>query len=51
MDAVATVNHRQAIKLLTLPSEMGEVVKVMAIGKQLEEPLSSFQFQDRRRDL
>ncbi|TAK77024.1 MAG: SAM-dependent methyltransferase [Gammaproteobacteria bacterium] len=41
----------QAIKLLTLPTEMGERIKVMALGKQLGSPLVGFDLQDRRRDL
>lgn len=41
----------QAIKLLTLPTEMGEVIKVMALGKQINFPLLGFSHQDRRRDL
>lgn len=51
MKEMDKINLHQAIKLLTLPSEMGEVVKVMAIGKSLPGPLLGFQFQDRRRDL
>lgn len=41
----------QAVKTLTLPTEMGEVIKVMAFGKKIGEPLASFKLQDRRRDL
>jgi SAM-dependent MidA family methyltransferase len=41
----------QAIKLLTLPTEMGERIKFMALSKYLDIPLLGFQFQDRRRDL
>lgn len=40
-----------AIKILTLPSEMGERVKVMALGKNLAFRLSGFELQDRRREL
>ncbi len=43
--------RNQAIKILTLPSEMGEIVKVMALSKNKEIALSGFQLQDRRRDL
>ncbi|EKD71659.1 MAG: hypothetical protein ACD_46C00131G0001 [uncultured bacterium] len=41
----------QAIKTLTLPTEMGEIVKVMALSKHFDLPLTGFAFQDRRRDL
>lgn len=41
----------QAIKTLTLPSEMGETIKVMALSKELPTPLPAFTLQDRRRDL
>lgn len=40
-----------AIKTLTMPMEMGERVKVMALSKQLEIALLGFSFQDRRWDL
>ena len=43
--------NNQAIKTLTLPSQMGEIVKVMALGKQVEIPLSGFALQDRRGNL
>jgi len=36
------------IKKLTLPSEMGEIFKVMALGKQLDQVLEGFSLQDRR---
>lgn len=41
----------QAIKLLTMPTEMGEVIKVMGLGKEIEIALIGFNLQDRRRDL
>lgn len=41
----------QAIKTLTLPTEMGERIKIMALTKQFEHPLRGFQWQDRKRDL
>jgi len=41
----------QAIKILTLPTEMGERIKVMALGKKIELALLGFSLQDRRRDL
>ncbi len=33
----------QQIKMLTLPSEMGELFKVLALGKQIETPLQGFE--------
>jgi SAM-dependent MidA family methyltransferase len=44
-------NQNQAIKVLTLPSEMGELIKVMALSKNFEEALLGFSLYDRRRDL
>ncbi len=41
----------QSIKLLTLPSEMGERIKIMALAKNMELSLLGFGLQDRRRDL
>ncbi len=38
----------QQIKKLTLPSEMGELFKVIAFGRGLASPLRGFQMQDRR---
>lgn len=38
----------QQIKTLTLPSEMGERFKVMALGKQLDAPLLGFLMHDLR---
>jgi SAM-dependent MidA family methyltransferase len=43
--------NNQAIKTLTLPSQMGEIIKVMALTKNVEIPLIGFELQDRRRDL
>lgn len=43
--------NNQAIKTLTLPGQMGEIVKVMALTKQITHPLLGFDLQDRRRDL
>lgn len=54
-DEISAFNLHQAIKLLTFPTEMGEVIKVMAIGKNLNENtdqrLMGFTLQDRTRDL
>lgn len=41
----------QAIKRLTLPQEMGERVKIMALSKNIDIPLYGFKTHDRRRDL
>lgn len=41
----------QAVKKLTLPHEMGELIKVIAIGKNIETPLQGFMLQDRRHRL
>jgi len=38
----------QQIKKLTLPHEMGELYKVIALGRGVEEPLPGFTVQDRR---
>jgi len=43
--------NNQAIKTLTLPAQMGEVVKVMALTKNVDIPLMGFELQDRRGDL
>jgi SAM-dependent MidA family methyltransferase len=40
-----------AVKLLTLPTEMGERIKFMALGKGAELPLLGFRLQERRREL
>lgn len=49
-DADAFELH-QAIKILTLPTEMGDRVKVMAITQNFTLPLRGFSTLDRRRDL
>jgi SAM-dependent MidA family methyltransferase len=41
----------QQIKRLVLPSEMGELFKVMALGKNITMPLSGFTLQDMREKL
>ncbi len=43
--------QNQAIKMLTLPSQMGEIIKVMALSKKITLPLLGFQLHDRRHDL
>lgn len=49
---VETYQLHQAMKLLTLPTEMGERIKVMALTKHPpQKPLLGFQFHDRSREL
>lgn len=45
------VKLHHAVKLLTLPTEMGERIKFMALSKQMDLALLGFNLQDRRRDL
>ncbi len=47
-DPKAHLRNAQEIRKLTLPHEMGELFKVMALGRGLAEPLSGFALQDRR---
>lgn len=49
--SIEQYQQAQAIKLLTLPSEMGERIKVMALTKNFESPLLGFALQERRQDL
>jgi SAM-dependent MidA family methyltransferase len=50
--SVAEEYHQaQAIKRLTLPSQMGELVKVMGLTKNYAAPLIGFSLQDRRGSL
>jgi SAM-dependent MidA family methyltransferase len=44
-------NIHQSIKTLTLPTQMGDRVKVMALSKNMDLSLKGFQLADRRRDL
>jgi SAM-dependent MidA family methyltransferase len=48
-DPIQQYNQAQAIKTLTLPTEMGDRVKVMGFSKKSDFALNSIQ--DRRRDL
>lgn len=50
-DEIEKYKQSQTIKLLTLPSEMGDIVKVMGLTKNLDIPLRGFSLLDRRRDL
>lgn len=47
-DPEQQVRLAQQIKTLTLPSEMGEKFKVMALTCSFDEPLSGFMLQDQR---
>jgi SAM-dependent MidA family methyltransferase len=47
-DTRARLSVAQQIKTLTLPSEMGELFKVIALGRGVEPPLLGFTLQDRR---
>ena len=38
----------QQVKKLTLPSEMGELFKVIALTRGIDMPLAGFSFQDQR---
>ena len=44
----AYLETTQQVKRLTLPSEMGELFKVLALGRGLAGPLQGFMLQDRR---
>ena len=50
-DERSRLNAQQAIKLLTHPSEMGELFKVMMLTKGIEFPLRGFQYHDKRASL
>ena len=47
-DARAQLVLTNEIKKLTLPHEMGEVFKVIALGRGIQTPLAGFRMQDRR---
>ena len=47
-DAKTHLQITNQVKKLTLPSEMGELFKVLALGKDFDESLIGFQLQDRR---
>ena len=47
-DVRAHLALTQQVKKLTLPHEMGELFKVMALGRGMQEPLRGFSMQDRR---
>lgn len=47
-DTRARLAMAQQVKTLTLPSEMGELFKVLALGRGVTPPLLGFTLQDRR---
>lgn len=47
-DARTYLQFTNAIKKLTLPHEMGELFKVIALGRGIDIPLTGFRLQDRR---
>lgn len=50
-DGPEAIRCRQAIKRLTLPHEMGELFKVIAFSRAIDQPLQGFRLLDRRRGL
>ncbi|MBA4696671.1 MAG: SAM-dependent methyltransferase [Legionella sp.] len=50
-DPSARFREQAAVKQLLQSSEMGELFKVMALTKELNEPLRGFQFYDKRASL
>ena len=50
-DVVVQIKLSQQIKTLTLPSEMGERFKVIALTKNIDESLDGFSLQDFRNRL
>lgn len=51
LDPKQLLDCNRAIKLLTLPSEMGELFKVMALSKNVDDDLLGFMNQDKRHSL
>ncbi len=51
LSEVQRYQDNQAIKKLTLPSQMGEIIKAMALSKDLDLPLLGFSAYDRRQNL
>lgn len=51
LDPVELFQLHQEVKVLTLPTEMGDIIKVMGLSKHLDIAPQGFQLQDRRRDL
>jgi len=48
---MATLSQAQAINVLSSPAEMGELFKVIALGRNIEDPLLGFSLIDRRYSL
>ena len=46
-----SISRAQQVKRLTLPSEMGETFKVLAVGSRVEFPLPGFSLSDQRHRL
>ncbi len=51
LSEIEKYKQSQQIKMLTLPSQMGEVVKVLGLTKNMDRQLIGFSLQDRRRNL
>lgn len=51
LSASDTFAMHQEIKILTMPTEMGDIIKMMALSKNKRIPLNGFSMLDRRRDL
>lgn len=51
LTATEEYQQNQAIKLLTLPSQMGELIKAIGFTRNIDIPLLGFSLHDRRRDL
>lgn len=51
LTAADLYQQNQQIKLLTLPSQMGEIVKAIGLSKNWDTALLGFSLHDRRRDL
>lgn len=51
LSASETYQQAQAIKTLTLPAQMGEIIKVMGLTKHFDQPLLGFALHNRRKDL
>ncbi len=51
MDPIAQFNLQQQLKQLTLPTEMGEIIKVIGLSSDINTPLRGFSWQDRRHSL
>ncbi|MBV9576601.1 MAG: SAM-dependent methyltransferase, partial [Gammaproteobacteria bacterium] len=51
LSSIEEFHLHQAIKTLTLPTEMGDRIKIMVLSKNKQFVLPNFTFQDRRREL